>query len=289
MSYSASAHRPLLPQWTGVIAARFISSRHILCIKTHALELLTLPGTFLSGQPLAGPTTLSRNAGDHVGHLPTRVHSHFLSGLTFRGVSMSEVQLSQHHTSARVSFLAYDILRGLYHYHVSILLPPSSDAPHVLSESDSPPPQMSVRLLAVHRLAQLYSLGGASAGSVPRGRSGFTPGSRGFVSACVMGRTGKRGVWIERRRGSMRRSVIAFEVVDDVEGERVDGEVDGAERRVADEDWTRLQLSDDDSDDEAPIVKEDRCVDPIDGRVLFEVNSYDLRGTYQARLVLFNC
>lgn len=233
---------------------------------------------------MPGPTNTSRNDGDYSGHLPTKVHSHFLSGLTFRGVSVSEVQLSQNGTHARMSFLAYDILRGLYLYRVSILLPPPDSG----NVSDSPPPQLTVRLLAVHRLAQLYALGSASASSAPRGRSGFTPGSRGFVSACVLGRTGRRGVWIERRRGSMRRSVIAFEETEDDKDEEVEGESEGgAGQHVADVDWPRLQLSDQEFDEgiegETTIDREDRCAKPIDGRVLFEVNSYDLRGTYPVR------
>ena len=198
---------------------------------------------------------------------------------------MSEVQLSQERTHARVSFLAYDILRGLYHYRVSIQLPPP-DGPDVLA-AESAPPQMTVRLLAIHRLAQLYSLGGSGASEAPRGRSGFTPGSRGFVSACVLGRTGRRGVWIERRRGSMRRSVIAFSEADDVEEERGDWGGEGVENQGVDVDWMKLRLSEDDTGgedvgSETAIVREDRCAKPIDGRVLFEVNSYDLRGTFSA-------
>lgn len=229
-----------------------------------------------------GPAGTPKTEGDFVGHLPTKVHSYSLSGLTFRVVSVSEVQLSQNGTHAQVSFLAYDILRGLYLYRVNILLPPSdsSNTPYVVP--DSPPPQMTVRLLALHRLAQLYAFG--SGHSVPRGRSGFTPGSRGFVSACVLGLTGRRGVWIERRRGSMRRSVYAFKVAEEEEAE---GGLEGAGQRItASLDMIGLQLSnptgDEGADRETAITRamEDRRAKRIDGRVLFEVNSYDLRGTH---------
>jgi len=257
--------------WTGVIAARFISPRHILCFKTHNVELLALPNTF---SPNTGLSSSCTTSGTNVSHglVPIRAFSHFFPGLTFRGVSVSDPEVSPGNihaeTRARVSFLAYDILRGLFHFRVSVLLPPLADSSGAVP--DIPPPHMAVRLLAVHRLAQLYSTAGDGVANVPRSRSGFTPGSRGFVSACFMGRTGKRGVWIERRRGSMRRSVIAFSTALDAldEDDFVDNEAlaaSGGEPSRLDgepeqQDWT--------------LHGEART---IDGRVIYEVNSYDLR------------
>ena len=82
----------------------------------------------------------------------------------------------------------------------------------------------------------------------PTPRSGFGAGSRGFVSTCVLGPQGYRGVWIERQRGNMDRTVFAFTTCqpakDDGEGNTTTS--GGAE---------------------------------IEGRILHEVkNSYDLGG-----------
>ncbi|TFY64648.1 hypothetical protein EVJ58_g2486 [Rhodofomes roseus] len=205
-------------------------------------------------------------------HIPIRASSHFF-GLTFRGVSMSEAQITpggRHaETRVRISFLAYDILRGLFHYRVSVLLPPTAATDGIMH--DEPPPHMSVRLLAVHRLAQLYATTGEAATNVPRSRSGFTPGSRGFVSACFMGRTGKRGVWIERRRGSMQRNVIAFSTALDALGEE-DAADDGLENTPGGR--TGGQSDSETDQQDWTLHSEAR---PIDGRVIYEVNSYDLR------------
>ncbi|KAH9933402.1 uncharacterized protein B0H18DRAFT_644146 [Fomitopsis serialis] len=256
--------------WTGVIAAKFISPRHILCFKTHDVELLALPNTFSPNTGLSSGSTSGTNVSH--GLVPIRAFSHFFPGLTFRGVSVSDPEVSlsgiRAETRVRVSFLAYDILRGLFHFRVSVLLPPLADTSGDMP--DIPPPHMAVRLLAVHRLAQLYTTSGDGVANVPRSRSGFTPGSRGFVSACFMGRTGKRGVWIERRRGSMRRSVIAFSTALDAldEDDFLDNEVHAApagegsrlDSELEQQDWT--------------LQGEART---IDGRVIYEVNSYDLR------------
>ncbi|KZT70804.1 hypothetical protein DAEQUDRAFT_810395 [Daedalea quercina L-15889] len=251
--------------WTLIIAARFISPYHIICVKTRTVELLTLPSTFLSYPNLSSTSDILRN-DENIGHLPTKILYHFLSGLNFRGVSMSEAEVSS--DGVRISFLAYDILQGLFHYRVSLLLSPSTVPTEV--GHDGPPSYMAVRLLAVHRLAQLHSTAAEGAANMPRSRSGFTPGSRAFVSACILGRTGRRGVWIERRRGSMRRSVIAFSTAADAPDEEGSSsrrpgtasggdDVDQRSGRQEEQDWMSYGE-----------------VRPIDGRVIFEVNSYDL-------------
>ena len=82
----------------------------------------------------------------------------------------------------------------------------------------------------------------------------------------------------------MRRSVYAFKVAEEEEAE---GGLEGAGQRItASLDMIGLQLSnptgDEGADRETAITRamEDRRAKRIDGRVLFEVNSYDLRGTH---------
>lgn len=158
--------------------------------------------------------------------LDTQVVRHRFGEMTFRGVSFSdpEVVESPEGTVVTVAFLASDVLRGLFHYEVTASLPrtagPSSDSapPSPITSrpqagSQPPPPmEMSVRLVAAHKMAQLVNtallLGTGT--DTPTPRSMFSAGARGFVSACVLGPQGRRGVWIERQRGNMDRTVFGF-------------------------------------------------------------------------------
>ena len=71
-----------------------------------------------------------------------------------------------------------------------------------------------------------------------------TPDISGFVSAQAIGNQGKRGVWIERVRSGTRRDVVAFKAPGHFRG--------------VDEKSTNTHL--------------------IDGRVVYDIGSYDLRG-----------
>lgn len=106
-------------------------------------------------------------------------------------------------SSETVRILLIDVSRGLYLYQIQIV------------------PDFQVMLVGK------YILG---------------PGD-GFISTFVLGREGKRGVWVERNSGGTHRKVFAFFVPP------MQQEVDDGGRS-----W------------------------PLVGRVIYEVKSYDLRG-----------
>lgn len=163
--------------------------------------------------------------------------------LTFRMARLSSAY-SSHQPSVSlnptiVSLLAYDLKNGLYFYHIHI-----------------PSPESAIAETALHVvLAATCSLSPAN----PQ------PGtSRGFVSAMCLGPQGKRGMWAERDRGSTKRNVMVFnsscisatqashrEI--DADGEMQDGLV------VANVEGVSI-------------------VPTMDGRSVYEVVSYDLRG-----------
>lgn len=131
-------------------------------------------------------------------------------------------------SSNTVSILASDVLRGLFHYRIVIPLPS-------FHTNDTPDPMLEVKLIGT------YSMSNTQNTNYPPAPGTTTSG---FVSAQSIGRQGKRGVWIERGRGSTRRGVVAFETLGSAGG-------------------------DDDMVGNTPS---------IDGRVVYDIGSYDLRG-----------
>ncbi|EPQ56745.1 hypothetical protein GLOTRDRAFT_121088 [Gloeophyllum trabeum ATCC 11539] len=183
--------------WNGIVGVRFCDA-HILCIKTRSVELYPLPPLPISSSapaPRVPPTT-----------------SRAFPNTTFRGVSISRPSPSSPHS---ISFLAYDVLRGLFHYTISLPSP---------SPSPSPAGELAVRLAGVHALTSLARSPSVSA--LAAEISGRNTG-RGFVSACALGPEGRRGVWIERTRGSTRRSVVVFSATTPLGCEGEGGEIDG--------------------------------------------------------------
>jgi len=167
----------------------------------------------------------------------------------FREVSISSIHPSSASSpSPTISFLAHDALHGLFHYHVHL-------------------PTLNVKFIGAYSLSQSSSQSHPpSAGS-----------TRGFVSACCLGKQGKRGMWIERGRGSTRRGVIVFEsgqegrdmeVVNNGQ-QQVTTKFDGHNDQEVEEAGNR-PASTDCGSDEPPTAT-------IDGRVVYEVGSYDLR------------
>ncbi|KAF7798567.1 hypothetical protein EIP86_009789 [Pleurotus ostreatoroseus] len=203
--------------WNGVIGIKYLTPSHVLCMKARSVELYMLLDTSLLER-----SKLSSSASSDSGVLDTEVVRHRFGEMTFRGVSFSDPKVveSPENTVVTVSFLSYDVLRGLFHYQVTATLPrPSavdSSMSGKLSATSShhalPPMDMSVRLLAAHKMAQLVNTATflATPGTDTPTRSMFTTGARGFVSACVLGPQGRRGVWIERQRGNMDRTVFGF-------------------------------------------------------------------------------
>ena len=209
-------------QWNGVVQATFLTHRHILVLKAHSLEVCTLLDSPQARTSDNVPATHTDPCTQH--QLPKQmsaaVHSHFFPSTTFRGVSFSRPTIHEpspsdpvgETTRVALSFLAYDVLRGLFHCSVLVVISPAHEPPnlplHVQAHGSSPPIDVQVRLLAAHNMAIPLAPGDQAAG--PVSRSGFSHGTRGFVSACALGPAGRRGVWVERRRGAVRRVVYGF-------------------------------------------------------------------------------
>ncbi|RPD64158.1 hypothetical protein L227DRAFT_319764 [Lentinus tigrinus ALCF2SS1-6] len=289
--------------WNGVVGAMFLTQRHILVLKAHSLEICTLldkPQIYVvqhsedgEDEPREGPTT----------QMAAAVHSHFFPSTTFRGVSFSRPIMrewqplpasSSELTTVTLSFLAYDVLRGLFQCSVSVILPPPPNPAnaHIML----PPLDVQVYLVAAHNMAVPVAQAETDGGPTPR--SGFSHGARGFVSACALGPMGRRGVWVERRRGAVRRVVYGFDAhwrsADDEDVE--DGDVEfGREGGLSEAEFaerkqeraktsrrknrgfqpgTPISAANSEQDVDSMLARAPRA---IEGKEVYEVNSYDLR------------
>lgn len=229
------------------------------------------------------------------------VRSHHLTNTTFRGASFARptVHFPSRHlpaghpdseaTKVSTSFLAFDVLRGLFHFSVEMTLPlpPADSQP---THDIAAPIDVHIQLLASHNMA-LPVFPHPQVGAMSH-RSGFSHGNRGFVSACALGPTGRRGVWVERRRGAVRRVVYGFDAARPTPGpEDTDTGGDGDAGKLQDpmetEDTNSVgtHSTRSESPGDHPIGTLVQNVlagrgGAIDGREVYEVNSYDLRGAY---------
>ncbi|RDX48129.1 hypothetical protein OH76DRAFT_1456386 [Lentinus brumalis] len=295
--------------WNGVVGAIFLTRRHILVLKAHSLEICTLldkPRAYMHRDGGDG----GDNSGPSVGpawQMAAAVHSHFFPSTTFRGVSFSRpvVRESKPHpggpsepepTIVTLSFLAYDVLRGLFQCSVSVIIPLSPDSanPHIVL----PPLDVEVYLVAAHNMA-IPVAPGTDDGPTPR--SGLSHGARGFISACALGPAGHRGVWVERRRGAVIRVVYGFNVHragsddetdedDDLVFGKEGGSQGGLMKRKDDSaktgKWrkgqknrgfqpgTPISAANSEHDVDSMLARAPRA---IEGKEVYEVNSYDLR------------
>lgn len=136
-------------------------------------------------------------------------------------MSLSSFYGATQNTSTTFHVLAYDILKGLFQYRVT-----------VVRTYDALAPALSVELIGAHSMAY---------GTQEEGSRTSAVGARGFVTACCLGPQGKRGMWVERTRGSVKRSVVAFSTQEITDGSAASSK--------------------------------------MNGRVIYESTSYDLRGT----------
>ncbi|KAI0077755.1 hypothetical protein K474DRAFT_1050288 [Panus rudis PR-1116 ss-1] len=229
--------------WTGVVSARFLSERQLLIFTTRSVELYAMENTVFDAK---------------------QIHWHTSLNATFRGVSHAEPILSYSSSGnpiVSVTFLAYETLRGLFNHEVLIQYPPILDAAtnRSIAMEDvvkTAPLGMDVVQVGVHQMAQSIPIPPEGQPStVRRPRSGFTAGSRGFVSACSIGSHGLRGVWIERQRSSVKRTVYGFNIL-----------------QVRDTSRAAIR----EEPHERGLCREDN-VQHIEGKCLYEVNSFDLR------------
>jgi len=104
------------------------------------------------------------------------------------------------------------------------------------------------------------------------------PGStRGFISSCCIGEQGKRGMWIERGRGSTKRGILVFEV----------GRQDEMNRDPPEETMESGVYKDREPGETVGMRPEENKLTnrmpsvhtaTIDGKIVYEIGSYDLRG-----------
>lgn len=143
---------------------------------------------------------------------------------------------------------------------------------------------MHVSLIGMHNMA-------TSASSAVGGRA------PGFIGAAALGPQGRRGVWVERTKSVPRRRVVVFSAGSDSESrlgrdEGGDGapEVSCSRTHIKEEGGTTGERDEtgDDSEEEASMSWTNAFAGPgqgraqaneIDARAVYEVHSYDLRGT----------
>jgi len=186
--------------------------------------------------------------------------------MTFRDVSFSDCSHSRNRISETDTYtttlFAYDVIQGLFQYVVQLTL--SSDLSTL-------PPSLQVTLIGIYPLVMVYSgriaalpsmetttttlknptiIHPAIFGSSPlhQSRNASEGNTRGFVSTHAMGPQGRRAIWIERKRSSTVREVQV---------------------------WSKEPSLTGDSDSASDGVS---FPAEIERRVVYSVNSYDLRG-----------
>jgi len=235
---------------------------YILVFKTRSLELHRYPS-------LAFPPTRDEN--------PSSVLKTSFS-MTFRDVSFSQCSITHNATSKSITYettlFAYDVIHGLFQYTVELT--------ESTSTSDMPP-LFDVRLIGVYPLGlglsntKLYAPSTEDNSDpiirAPRSFSHphFMPhhprqgtialsdsSSRGFVSAHRVGPQGKRAMWVERKRSSTARELQVWSR----DPPCCSGDSLDAHDQV---EFSGAMGS-------SPLAGE------IERRVVFSVQSYDLRG-----------
>ncbi|KIP04955.1 hypothetical protein PHLGIDRAFT_129177 [Phlebiopsis gigantea 11061_1 CR5-6] len=214
--YSVLPHDDDEELWTGPVGIAFLSSHHVLCVKTRSADVYTLSDvaemtmkddTLLSSQGLATLVDL--------GVRTVHRQSFPVQKATLRGVAFSEpyIDRSSHTDVCTASFLAYDVLHGLFHFEVQLILPPGIDT--VRHPPQPPLPfDATCTLVAVRPMAQRFVTYEAISDDTSPPRTELALGSSAFISACALGTRGKRGVWTERQREHMSRAVYGFASAD---------------------------------------------------------------------------
>lgn len=172
-----------------------------------------------------------------------------LGNVTMREVTFSEPSLARSEAGIilSISFVAQDLIHGLFHYRFDAHFPPRTSGSH----PSGPPLSVDFTLLGFHDMTRpldntrLSALNDPDRSDTPTPRSGFGPNTRGYVTSSVIGKQGKRGVWIERERSSVKRTVFGFET-----------------RRIG---------------VESHSARDGKDV-PLNGEILYRTNNYDLGG-----------
>lgn len=280
-----------------VIATHFLTPHHLLCLLNSSVELLTLDFLHeINDVPSSrNDKTLRMDLLNFRGrrhpHCMQLPHPNPVDLVTVRGAVFSEPQMvveeDKRGATCRTTLLAYNVLRGLFHYGVAVRFslqpsqassPPTSTSTPSASESTSatheftsPPLDFTLNLLAAHHMAQYVPSSSSSSHTDPppttsqlQSVNGYTPqgGTRGFISTCALGAQGMRGVWVERHRTSMGRSVFGFAARDYTS---VSGAHAAANSKVGPTEGSQT--------DKAYAAIASTCIHEMK-------SSYDLRGTY---------
>lgn len=230
-----------------------------------------------------------------LGERTTVVDSHQVT-LTLRGASFSQPRrvTTPDTDTIETAFLAYDVLFGLYHFGVQVHLPANGGTGRWFEQTDPMqlvPVDATVKVIGAHRMAQLIPAGASVSGHAPP-RSGFTPGSRGFISACALGARGKRGIWIEHYRGTMSRAVFGFSAGGHAPSEAHDEHDEECVASGGESPPVRGNVPE--NEDESPTESEPSAqgaivarAPDIAGACLYEVrHSFDLRGALDSVTML---
>ena len=219
-------------QYTTINSLQIIGP-YLFVLKTRSAEIHPLPQGFL-------PESCGSSA------LP--IARHQFRTYNFRAFYLTDIETLEE--SYVVKFLASDVIQGLFFFRATINIPSDGhNDPSLIVETLCVYPMAAgipVRQPEVRSGETTY---GADAGSQERlalntghVRSPF------FVSACSLGPQGKRGIWVERRRGVMDKNIVAC--------------------RFTPETSQRNDIESDDSD--IPVL--------LTGQVVHTLRSYDLNG-----------
>ena len=211
-----------------LVAAHFLTPRHLICLLNSCIGLITLD--FLHETKDIPPSqerkTLLMNSLHFRGRRqPNCIRIPHLAPVelvSMRGAVFSQSQLTRNGSTsvASTTFLAHNVLRGLFHFRVEARFPLSdsgrpstsgSPSPSANDDPTCPPLDFAIYPLAAHRMAQYTPPGLANTPAAPSFCS--SAGSSGFVTTCALGSQGMRGIWVERYR-NMSRSVLGFASAD---------------------------------------------------------------------------
>lgn len=134
--------------------------------------------------------------------------------------SQPTISRSLGRTTVRMTFLACDVLRGIYHYSAEVDFPahPHAESLVTFSAHKEPlvPLDLKVSLLASHNGVQ----------SVPPATTAHRVGRawrthklaslpHAYISMCTLGNHGRRGVWVEKYHAGRGQSIVGFCSSDD--------------------------------------------------------------------------
>ncbi|KAH8832879.1 hypothetical protein DL96DRAFT_1704927 [Flagelloscypha sp. PMI_526] len=183
--------------WNGVVCARFAGRNMVVVIKTRTVEVY-----------------------ENIHHTDSvAIRRYHINEVAFRSVSMTSFKLLPESGGMSFRFLGLDTTKGVLRY--SVLVPPNSEILDVSSlnlGNPAPTPMPSAYTNRTVKQTQRNSLEVLrnSTGADLNGLAFAAPssGSQGnaLISTVSIGPQGKRAIWVERKRGSMVRELVASDL-----------------------------------------------------------------------------